>query len=147
MAEELAKIPLLKSVFVPTSSGITALGLHQTFKKIGKKIEIHIVQTEKIHSLAQDFDHDFLPKQKSLATAIVDRTGLRKKEVQKTIKESLGSGWIISDQELRKAEKIYHQIDPHFRGYDSFLSLAGVIKAKRKNWPFTGRICCLFTGH
>ena len=34
LAKELIQVPGLKSVFVPTSSGITALGLHQGFKKL-----------------------------------------------------------------------------------------------------------------
>lgn len=146
LARELAKIPHLKAVFIPTSSGITALGLHQTFKKIREKVEVHLVQTEKIHSLAQEFDHNFLPRQKSLASAIVDRTGLRKQEVVKMIKESLGSGWIVSDKNLIQAKKIYREIDPKFQSYDSLLSLAGLMKARQKAWPFSGSICCLFTG-
>ncbi len=146
LASELAKIPNLKAVFIPTSSGVTAMGLHQTFKKLRKKIEIHVVQTEKIHPLARDFDHDFSPNEKSLATAIVDRVGLRKKEVVRIIECSSGSGWIINDQFLKKAKKIYNKIDPLFQSCDSLLSLAGIIKAKEKNWPFSGPICCLFTG-
>lgn len=146
LARELIKVPNLRAVFVPSSSGITALGLYQTFNKLKKKIEIHIVQTEKIYSLSKDFDHDFSPKQESLATAIVDKIALRKKEVSEMIKKSLGSGWIINDQSLKEAKKIYQQIDSSFKSYDSLLSLAGVIKAKQKNWPLRGTVCCLFTG-
>lgn len=148
LAKELSKIPGLKAVFVPTSSGITALGIHQGFKKLKKKIEIHLVQTEKIHSLAKDFDHNFSLSKKSLAQGIVDKTGLRKKEVVQAVKESLGSGWIISDQLLKKTKKIYNkEISPDFISYDALLSLAGVIKARKKNWPFSGQICCLFSGY
>ncbi len=148
LARELSKIPGLKAVFVPTSSGITALGIHQGFKKLKKKIEIHIVQVEKIHSLAKDFDHDFSLSKKSLAQGIVDKVGLRKKEVVQAIKESLGSGWIINDQLLKKTRKIYNkEIDPSFTSYDALLSLAGVFKAHEKNWPFNGTICCLFSGY
>ena len=147
LAKELIQVPGLKSVFVPTSSGITALGLHQGFKKLKKKIEIHLVQTERIHPLAREFDHQFSPSKKSLAQAIVDRVCLRKKDVLRAVKESLGSGWIISDQSLRRAEKFLQtETKISIKSYNSLLSLAGVIKAKRKKWPLSGTICCLFTG-
>ncbi|MBL7141953.1 PLP-dependent lyase/thiolase [Patescibacteria group bacterium] len=147
LAKELAQIPRLKAVFIPTSSGITALGLHQGFKKLKKKIEIHLVQTEKIHPLAREFDYNFSPAKKSLARAIVDRVGLRKKDVLKAVRESLGSGWIISDQALKKAKKLLQtEANLSIKSFDSLLSLAGVIKAQRKGWPLSGSVCCLFTG-
>ena len=147
LAKELGQIPGLKAIFIPTSSGITALGLHQGFKKLNRKIEIHLVQTEKIHPLAREFDHQFSPAKKSLAQAIVDRVGLRKKEIIKAVRESLGSGWIVSDQALKQAKKLLQsQTNLSIKSYDSLLSLAGVIKAQRKKWPLSGTICCLFTG-
>ena len=148
LAKELSQIPNLKSVFIPTSSGITALGLHQGFKKLKKKIEIHLVQTEKIHTLTRNFDHQFSSKKTSLANAIVDRVGLRKQEINKAIQESLGSGWIISDQALKQAKKLLQtKTDISINTYNSLLSLAGVIKAKETKWPLSGTICCLFTGY
>ncbi len=148
LAKELAQIPNLKSIFIPTSSGITALGLHQGFKKLKKKIEIHLVQTEKIHPLTRNFDHQFSPQKTSLANAIVDRIGLRKQETNKIVQESLGSGWIISDQALKQAKKILKiETDISINTYNSLLSLAGVIKAKKTNWPLSGTVCCLFTGY
>ena len=144
----MAQIPNLKSIFIPTSSGITALGLHQGFKKLKKKIEIHLVQTEKIHPLTRNFDHQFSPQKTSLANAIVDRIGLRKQETNKIVQESLGSGWIISDQALKQAKKILKiETDISINTYNSLLSLAGVIKAKKTNWPLSGTVCCLFTGY
>lgn len=148
LAKELAQIPNLKSIFIPTSSGITALGLHQGFKKLKKKIEIHLVQTEKIHPLTRNFDHQFSPQKTSLANAIVDRIGLRKQETNKIVQESLGSGWIISDQALKQAKKILKtETNISINTYNSFLSLAGVIKAKKTKWPLSGTVCCLFTGY
>jgi len=148
LAKELSQIPNLKSVFIPTSSGITALGLHQGFKKLKKKIEIHLVQTEKIHPLTRTFDHQFSLQKTSLADAIVDRIGLRKQEVNKAVQESLGSGWIISDQALRQTKKLLQEeTEISMNTYNSLLSLAGVIKAKKTKWPLSGTICCLFTGY
>lgn len=148
LAKELSQIPNLKSVFIPTSSGITALGLHQGFKKLKKKIEIHLVQTEKIHPLTRNFDHQFSPQKTSLAGAVVDRIGLRKQEINKAVQESLGSGWIISDQALRQAKKLLKtEAGISMNAYNSLLSLAGVIKARKTKWPLSGTVCCLFTGY
>jgi len=147
LAQEIAKIPNLQAVFIPTSSGITALGIDQGFKKLKKKIEIHIIQTEKIYPMAREFDHCFLPKKTSLASAIVDKIAFRKKELIQTINKSLGSGWIVSDFELKKAKKILEKnTDLKMPSYDALLSLAGVIKAQEKKWPFKKNICCVFTG-
>ncbi|MBU4369795.1 PLP-dependent lyase/thiolase [Patescibacteria group bacterium] len=147
LAKELSQIPNLRSIFIPSSSGVTALGLHQGFKKLKKKIEIHLVQTEKIHPLTRNFDHQFSPQKTSLADAIVDRIGLRKQEVNKTVQESLGSGWIISDKDLRQTEKLLQtNTNISIKSYNALLSLAGVIKAQKRGWPFSGTICCLFTG-
>lgn len=147
LAQEISKIPNLNSLFIPTSSGITALGIYQGFKKLNKKIEIHIVQTEKINSIAKEFDHNFEPKKESLSTAIVDRISLRKKEVIQMINNTSGSGWVISDLELKKAKKLLEKnTSIKLAGYDSILSLAGVIKAKKSGWPLRKTVCCLFTG-
>lgn len=147
LAQELIKIPNLQAVFIPTSSGVTALGLGQEFRKLRKKIEIHIVQTEKIYPMAREFDHCFVPKKSSLASAIVDKTALRKKETIREVENSFGSGWIISDSELKKAKKILEEnTDLKMPSYDALLSLAGIIKAQEKKWPFKGNVCCLFTG-
>ncbi|MSU75688.1 MAG: PLP-dependent lyase/thiolase [Candidatus Magasanikbacteria bacterium] len=51
LAAELAKIPNLSAVFVPTSSGTTAQGLCEGFAALDLNPQIHIVQTEECHPM------------------------------------------------------------------------------------------------
>ncbi len=147
LGEEMAQIPNLQAIFIPTSSGITSLGTFEYFKKINQNVEIHIIQTEKTHPLAWDFDKEFKVKKKSLAKAIVDKTAKRKMDVIRAIQESAGWAWVISDRELKTARKIIEiNTDLAKISYDSLLSIAGLLKAQKNNWKFNGPICCLFTG-
>ncbi len=147
LGEEIGQITNLQALFIPTSSGITSLGIFESFQKMNKNVEIHIVQTEKIHPLAQNFDQEFKVKNKSLAKAIVDKIAKRKTDVIRAVQESAGWAWIISDRELKKAKKII-EINTNIAkiSYDSLLSVAGLLKAQKNNWKFTGAVCCLFTG-
>jgi len=147
LGKEIGQIPNLQAIFIPTSSGITSLGIFEYFKKINQNVEIHIVQTEKIHPLSQNFDKEFKPKKKSLANAIVDKVAKRKTDVIRAIQESAGWAWVISDKELKEAKKIIEiNTDISKISYDSLLSVAGLLKAQKNNWKFNGAVCCLFTG-
>jgi threonine dehydratase len=147
LGQEIQKIPSLQAIFIPTSSGLTALGTFSAFSQANNKTEIHIVQTAKIHPFSANFDSDFKPQKTSLASAIVDKVGKRKKEVIKIIKKTNGWGWTINDQELKNAQKIV-ELNTNLDkiNYDSLLSIAGLIKAQKNGWNFKGPVCCLFTG-
>jgi len=147
LGDEIKQIPNLQAIFIPTSSGITSLGIFESFVGTNKNIEIHIVQTEKIHPLAQNFDREFKLKNKSLAKAIVDKTAKRKTDVIRAVQESAGWAWVISDKELKRARKIIEiNTDIAKISYDSLLSIAGLLKAQKNNWKFNKTVCCLFTG-
>ena len=97
--------------------------------------------------MSQNFDKDFKLKKKSLAKAIVDKTAKRKTDVIRTLQESAGWAWVISDKELKKAKKIIeNNTDITGISYDSLLSIAGLLKAQKNDWKFKGAVCCLFTG-
>ncbi len=49
LAKELAKIKNLSAIFIPTSSGTTAQGLYEGFRKLKMKVQIHVVQTDTCH--------------------------------------------------------------------------------------------------
>jgi len=147
LGEEIGQISNLQAIFVPTSSGITSLGIFKYFQKINQNVEIHIIQTEKVHPLAQNFDRDFVTKNKSLAKAIVDKIAKRKIDITRAVQESAGWAWVISDQELKRARKIIEiNTDITKISYDSLLSIAGLLKAQKNNWKFDKAVCCLFTG-
>lgn len=136
-------------IFVPTSSGTAVQGLYEGFKKLlinNYQFSLHLVQTSKVNIIAREFDQNFKPASNSLASAIVDTIGYRRDRVIKAVKESGGSGWVISDEELKRAEGFLAE-NTNLQGasWDSLLSLAGLIKAVDKNQPVKN-VILLFTG-
>jgi len=146
LAMELDKIPNLQAIFIPTSSGTTAQAIGEAFVTLSQKPQIHIVQTEACHPMAEVFQPQEKTTPTSLASAIVDKIAHRKEKVIEQIKKSNGSGWIVSDTEIQNAKALVQekiQIDISF---NSALSLAGLQKAVRKSWKFEGAVVCLITG-
>ncbi len=132
------------SIFIPTSSGTTAKGIYEGFKGKGINLPFHLVQTTKINTLVHKFDNDFKPQECSLAESIVDRVGHRAQEIEEIIKQSKGTGWIVSDKEILEAQEIL-QRNNISTSNESALTIAAIRKAKLKDWDIKNPIC-LFTG-
>lgn len=153
LAEELDKIPNLSAIFIPTSSGTTAQALGESFAKLSQKPQIHIVQTTACCPIASVIS-PLLPEERgagvrweqSLADAIVDHVAHRKEKVVEVIKNSHGSGWIVSDEEIKNAIKLVKETCNLAISPNSALSVAGLVKATQSglNWP--GAVVCLITG-
>lgn len=146
LAEDLAKIPNLQAVFIPTSSGTTAQALFEAFTKMKINIQIHVVQTSSCHPIAKTFDTDEMKEETSIAGAIVDQIAHRKEKVIQAIQESHGFGWIVTNDEIESAQKIIEKTCQIKISTNSALSIAGLQKALKKNWTFVGPIVCLITG-
>ncbi len=147
LAKELAHIPNLSAIFIPTSSGTTAQALGLEFEKLEKpKPQIHIVQTEHCHPMAEYFDEHFTHTESSLARAIVDTVAHRKEKVIEIIKKSNGSGWIVSNEEIQNAITLVEDTCETLISPNSALSIAGLQKALSKGWKFEGPVVCLITG-
>jgi len=151
LADELANIPNLSAIFVPTSSGTTAQALGQTFLSKHGQVQIHIVQTNAIHPIAECIQPSLLNKKKfhdeySLASAIVDKVAHRKQSVKEIIESSGGAGWIISNDEIQEVLTITKQTLRFPVSPNSALSLAGLKKAIESGWKPTGSVVCLLTG-
>ncbi len=145
LASELESIPHLSAVFMGTSSGTTLEALGDMFHVNKKMIELHAVQTTSCHPIAGSFDESETSEQ-SIADAIVDITAHRKVTVGHTLKLSLGSGWIVTNSEIQKAQdmlKKYAQIDATPNGA---LGLAGLIKALASGKRFSGPVVCIICG-
>ncbi len=143
LAKELALLPNLSAIFIPTSSGTTAQGLYLGFEKLNLKPEIYIIQTPACHP----FVPSDLAEKTSLAKAIVDKTAHRQKEIAKILAQTGGEGLIVEDQELLAAEKIYKTFYPEDKpSYNSLLSLAGLMQKINAGKKFSGPVVCLFTG-
>lgn len=149
LAKELAKIKNLAAVFVPTSSGTTALGLNKGFKKLKLKIQIHVAQTLAVHPIALPFvknEKIATTGEASIASAIVDKVALRKPELIKAIKASRGSGWIISDKEIVDAIKYTTKTEKIKLSPNSALAVAALKQALESGYKFKGAVVCLITG-
>ncbi|MEK7623370.1 MAG: PLP-dependent lyase/thiolase [Patescibacteria group bacterium] len=146
LAKELNQIPNLQAVFIPTSSGTTAQSLGEWFASNNPKVQIHIVQTESCHPIAEYFDKKFTRRSESVARAIVDNIAHRKEKVVAIIEKSNGSGWIASDEEIEDAIKLAKAKTDTDISPNSALSIAGLQKAIHNGWEFSGAVVCLITG-
>lgn len=131
-----------KIIFVPASSGTTAVGLYNGFKKIGGQAKIFFVQT--------DFCHPFissgLSAKKSLAAAIVDIVGHRKPDMKKILKNQ-GGGYVATDKEIKKAIKIIKKTEKIKISANSALSIVGLLKLIESGKKIDGPVVCVLTGN
>jgi len=146
LGNEIAKLPNLSAVFIPTSSGTTALALAHTFQELDRDIQVHIVQTTVCHAIAKHFDPNYTTEETSLAGAIVDNVAHRKIAVIQTIEQTHGSGWVISNDEIQSAQTLVKQTTGLSISYTSALSVAGIKKAVQQGYSWEGVIVALITG-
>lgn len=154
LAEELNHIPNLQAIFIPTSSGTTAQALGEAFQNLEQKPEIHIVQTQAVHPIANAFQPVMCPTHgkfiedpaTSIAGAIVDKIAIRKFPVIDVVLKSKGKGWIVTDPEIEFAQKIVKEKINLDISPNSALSIAGISKAKLTGHPFSGAVVALITG-
>ena len=146
LAEELALIPNISAVFVPTSSGTTAQALGEMFEKMGRKIQIHIVQTSYCHPIAKEFGSPEKLEVSSTASAIVDKIVHRKEKVMEVAKRSGGFGWTISNEEIKKAQLLVKKETGIELSPNSTLGVSGLMKAIQNGWKWNGAVACLITG-
>lgn len=142
LALELAKIENLAAIFVPTSSGTTAVGLAEGFEALNLKPEIHIVQTTSIHPMIDDT----VPSEKSLADAIVDKIAYRKNSVLEVLKNTGGAGWVATNTEIVEAIDLIKNTAEISISPNSALSVVGLLQAIKKGRSWSGPVVCLITG-
>lgn len=129
------ELPSADAVFLPVSSGSTAVGMYEGFRQSGKNPSLHIVQTGKIHPIAGKYDHNYEESSSSLADAIVARYTPKQAEVEKIIQESNGSGWIVGDTEIKKATTYLHTHNL-FCSYEGGAALAAFYKSQITGFKF-----------
>lgn len=131
------------AIFIPTSSGTSALGIALGFSELN--IPIHICQTEKVYSIAKVFDSNFQSSKSSLADAITDKVAHRKEQLIEVINQSQGFGWVISDTELIEAKSKINSFNIGEYSYNSILAYSGLQKALQAGYRFTNPVL-LFSG-
>lgn len=127
LAEEIAELNI-DSIFIPTSSGNAALGIYQGLKKLNKQIPIYIIQTTKVCPIASLYDKEFVKTDSSLISCITDRVCKRKDQIISLIKDTCGSGFVVSDEEVLEASK------KSSLPINSSVSIAGFSKALKKGY-------------
>jgi threonine synthase len=129
------------SIFIPTSSGTTAKGIYEG---LNLKKPFHIVQTTKVNTLVNEFDQNYEKSESSIANSIVDKVGHRKLEINEIIEKTKGTGWAISDEEIKQAQNIL-QNEGIETSNESALTIAAIKKAKSEGWNIKKPLC-IFTG-
>jgi len=148
LARELVKIKNLSAVFIPTSSGTAAQALHQEFTKLNLNPQIHIVQTESCHPIADVF-HLFTIKTASTASiagAIVDKVARRRDKVAEALKTSKGNAWVCGNKEIKSVMMLAKKTEKITISSNSALAVAGLAQAIKNNWHFNGPVVCILTG-
>tara|TARA_Y100000310_G_scaffold242976_1_gene247301 strand:+ start:10718 stop:11722 length:1005 start_codon:yes stop_codon:yes gene_type:complete len=143
------KIGLIDAIFLPVSSAATLLGIYESFLELKKMRlidnlpRIDAVQTEAVAPIAGSFQ-TFKEKKKSIADGIVAKDPPTKNTAIKAIKQTNGSGWVVSDKEILEALHILNKngLDTSPEGGAAF---AAVMKASKKEKA--GKAVCLLTGN
>jgi len=143
LAKELSQIPDLKAVFIPTSSGTTAVGLYEGFEKLDKQVQIHIVQTEECPTFS---NIEKGTGRKSLADAIVDKVGHRKVQIWNAIEQSGGDNHIAFNEDIQQVIDTVQETEKLKISGNSALSIVGLKKAIKKKHDLDGSVVCLITG-
>ena len=100
------------------------------------------MQTEAVSPIASQFDHEFTPRSKSLADAIVARFTPREKEIIEIIRLTDGCGWVISDNEIMESHE-YLTRNSLISSYEGGAVLAALWKAERKGIRYKNPVCLL----
>lgn len=146
---------LFTDMFIPSSSGTTVLGIYEGYlKQNEQKIKLdpttipliiprfHVIQTETVHPISEEFDKSFTPQKESIAQAITDKVSHRKTEIVKVIKETNGFGWIVSDKEIKAAQEILSKYNV-ICSNEGAMTIAGIIKAKSSGWDIRSAVCII----
>lgn len=136
LAGELSEqLPSCEAIFSYITSGSSIIGLgkmYQLLKKENQKIpQLHAVQSGTITEIAEEFD-DRKNKDSQLAGQGGIRHTRRKDEVIQTIKDSGGSAWIVTNPEIKIAQKLLHQHQIQ-SSPEGAASLAVAKRAQEKN--------------
>lgn len=132
----------IDAIFFPVSSGTTLVGVASGFEKLGYLPQIFAVQTESVHPIAILFDKDFRQTKRSIADSIVAKYTPRIQEVVELIKKSQGTGLVVSDADIKKANN-WLEDNRIKTSYEGALALAGLWKARKKGRKFKNAVCLL----
>jgi threonine synthase len=129
------------NIFIPVSSGASFVGLARGYKILGYFPKLYAVQTTTHNPISRIFNSVFKKEKKSLATAICLKKTSRKSEILSFVKKSNGKGIIISNSEIRIAQKKLAEKNI-FTSAEGCACFAAAQSIHSKNQ----KIICLLTG-
>jgi threonine synthase len=132
----------IDAMFIPVSSGTSFIGIAQGFGKLDRIPALHVVQTERNHPIAAIYDSDFTNRNSSLADGIVARITSREKEIHEWVTQSKGSGWVISDAQMRIAHAKLNEYGLSC-SYEGAAAYAALLKSKKNGYDFKNPVCIL----
>lgn len=145
LAKEILSIRKVAAVFLAASSGTTAQALAEYFIKDRAPVQVHVVQTSSCHPISEMF-HECEVEETSIADAIVDKIGFRKSTLIPLIKQTGGSGWCASNEDIIVAQKLAKTYTSLDISTNSALSIVGAMKASQAQWDIKGPIVCMIGG-
>lgn len=122
------ELPNVTSVFFPASSGATLLGCSQ---ELPSSVKIFAVQSAYNCPISKVFTSDFHPESSNITDALTAKFVPLKSQVVSAIKNSSGSGLVISNSEILTAQKTLESYNINC-SLEGALTLAGLRKAKTK---------------
>jgi len=135
------------SIIFPVSSGTTVSGFFQGIKENSIPVpQIHIAQTEAVNLIANRFDQQFTPMARSLVKGIVatKKDNTYYEDVVKLVNETNGWGWIVTDDQIGKANDwlLNHKVRSSLEGA---LALAALWKAQSHNFKLKKNLLVVLT--
>ncbi|MEI6396950.1 MAG: PLP-dependent lyase/thiolase [Candidatus Taylorbacteria bacterium] len=146
LAKEISTMTKVSAVFMGTSSGTTAQALAQYFLKGKRSVQVHIVQTSSCHPMAEEFKNVGIDNESSLADAIVDKTAFRKPALLPLIKQTGGSGWCATNEDILMAQRLTKTYTGLDISTNSALSVVGTLQAARAKYAIKGPVVCVICG-
>ncbi len=140
--ELLDQLPTLSSIFIPTASGSTLLGISQT---LPSTVKIFAIQPANYHPIASYFDQNFTTEPDSITDALSVKLLPLKHQVIAAINHSHGSALIVQNQDIITAQEFLqnHQI---ITSNEGALALAGYNKANLLQYDIGNSPVILLTG-
>lgn len=135
LAKTINNLQKIIPIFVQASSGAGLVGLVQgimmniTTEKWTP--QIFVCQTTQTHPVVSKLYNQIqVVTEKSMASAISDKSMLRSPQILKVIEETNGDAFAISNDELQKAREVLPQKIASSISNTSLLSIAGLLRAK-----------------
>jgi len=139
--EILGQLPNVSSIFFPVGSGATLVGVASV---LPKNIKIFAVQSAYNCPITKSFDPNVAPEITNQTDALSAKFVPLKPQVHQLLKDSDGTGLVITNQEIISAQSELESFGVSC-SYEGGLTLAGLLKAKQ-NYDIGPKPLVVITG-